>query len=132
MKRDMDLIRTLLLRLEALPIRAGGTAHIPPDAHEIAVDGKTPDEIEFHLKLLCDAGYIDVGGGGKPMEGISFRKLTWAGNDFLDTVRDPAIWHETKEGAKKAGGFSVDLLLALGKGLIKKKIQQHTGVEIEL
>ena len=54
------------------------------------------------------------------------------GNDCVDTVRDPAIWHETKEGAKKAGGFSVDLLLALGKGLIKKKSQQHTGVNIDL
>jgi hypothetical protein len=132
MKRDMDLIRTLLLKLEVLPVPVGAIVHITPDIKEISVDSKTPDEIEFHLELLCDAGFIDQGGGEGPMVGILFRKLTWAGDDFLDSVRDPVIWHETKEGAKKAGGFTVDLLVALAKGLIKKKLQQHTGVEIDL
>ncbi len=30
MKRDMDLIRELLLKLEALPMRMGGIVVIPP------------------------------------------------------------------------------------------------------
>jgi hypothetical protein len=132
MKLDMDLIRTLLLKLEVLPIPVGAIVHITPDIQEISVDGKTPDEMEFHLELLCDAGFIDQGDGAGPMVGILFRKLTWAGDDFLDSVRDPAIWHETKEGAKKAGGFTVDLLVALAKGLIRKKLQQHSGVDIDL
>ena len=131
MKRDMDLIRELMIKLESLPLRQGGIAHILPDSEEMAVAGKTPHEIEFHLGLLTDAGFIDEG-GVRPMEGIGFRKLTWRGNDFLDSVRDPVIWHETKEGLKKAGGFSVDLLIALGKGLIKRKIEQHTGIKLEL
>jgi hypothetical protein len=48
-----------------------------------------------------------------------FRRLTWFGHDFLDSVRDPAIWKATKEGAAKIGGFSVHLLGALAKGLIR-------------
>lgn len=65
-------------------------------------------------------------------------RMTWerptsaAMGDFLDTIRDPSIWRETKAGAKKAGGFSLDLLKALAKGLVKKKIEQHTGVELDL
>ena len=39
MKRDMDLVRELLLRLEALPIRRGGIVHILPTADEISVPG---------------------------------------------------------------------------------------------
>jgi hypothetical protein len=39
MKRDMDLIRELLLKLEALPMRPGGIVTIPSDAAEIAVPG---------------------------------------------------------------------------------------------
>jgi Hypothetical protein (DUF2513) len=55
-----------------------------------------------------------------------------AGHDFVDSVRDDSIWREAKDGAKKAGGFSLELLGALAKGLLKKKIEQHTGVEIDL
>jgi hypothetical protein len=31
---------------------------------------------------------------------------------------------------KKAGGFSLELLSALAKGLIKKKIEEHTGIQL--
>jgi hypothetical protein len=66
------------------------------------------------------------------MEGIGFRCLTPRGHDFLDSVRDPAIWHETKEGVKKAGGFTLELLGALAKGLVVKKIEHHTGIKLDL
>jgi hypothetical protein len=127
----MDLIRALLLKLEALPMRPGGTAHITAADEEVAVSGKTVDEIDYHLSQIEKSGYIDSGGVA-PMVGIGFRCLTWAGHNFVDSVRDDVIWHEAKEGAKKAGGFSLELLGALAKGLIKKKIEKHTGVEIDL
>lgn len=66
------------------------------------------------------------------MEGIGFRCLTWEGHNFLDSARDEGIWREAKEDATKAGGISLELIGALAKGLIKKKIEQHTGVEIDL
>jgi Hypothetical protein (DUF2513) len=131
MQRDMDLIRELLLRLEAIPIRAGGVVHITPDVDELSVPGKSADEIDYHLSLIEKAGLID-NGGMEPMVGIGFRALTWAGHDFLDSVRDPAIWRDTKEGARRAGGFSVELLTALAKGFIKKKIEQHTGINVDI
>jgi hypothetical protein len=31
---------------------------------------------------------------------------------------------------KKAGGFSLELLGDLAKGLLKKKIEDHTGVQL--
>lgn len=65
--------------------------------------------------------FIDPG-DYSPMGGIWFRKLTWSGYDFLDSVRDLAIWRETKEGVKKAGGFTVDIVVAVGKFLIKEKL----------
>ena len=42
MKRDMDLIRELLLKLEALPMRRGGIVSIAPDDEEITVPGMIP------------------------------------------------------------------------------------------
>lgn len=64
------------------------------------------------------------------MSGIGFRALTWAGHDFIDSVRDPETWAKTKKTAAGAGGFTVDLLKDLAKGLIKKKIEEHTGIKL--
>ena len=62
---------------------------------------------------------------GKLMNGIS-----WAGHDFIDSVRDPETWKKTKAGAAAAGGFTFDLVKDLAKGLVKKQIEKHTGIEL--
>ncbi len=129
MKRDMDLLRELLFRLEASPkIYAGRKS--------LSFEGRPDDEVTLHLKLLEDAGYIDRPPPARPVPGgagieIGMR-LTHAGYEFLDSVRDPAIWSETKAGARKVGGFSVDLLMALAKGFIKKRLEENTGIQIDL
>ncbi len=129
MQRNMDLIRELLLKLEALPLGLGGVVTISPDAEEIAVQGYDVNEIDYHLSLIREAGFIDEC-GARPMSGIGFRALTWAGHDFIDSVRDPETWAKTKKTAAGAGGFTVDLLKDLAKGLIKKKIEEHTGIKL--
>jgi hypothetical protein len=132
MQRDMDLVRELLLKLESLPMRPGAVVLISGNDAELAVPGHSADEIEYHLSLIREAGLVESPGSQLACGGISFRRLTWEGHNFLDSVRDPLIWRETKEGAKKAGGFSIDLLVALATGLIKKKIEEHTGVSVDL
>lgn len=129
MKRDMDLIRELLLKLEAIPMRQGDVFHIMPDDAEIRVEGFEPGAIEYNARLLVDAGLIDPG-TSRAMEGITFRSLTWAGHDFLDAIRDPEIWAKTKKGAAAAGGFTMDLLRDLATGFIKKQVEELTGVKI--
>ncbi|RQS57831.1 DUF2513 domain-containing protein [Burkholderia sp. Bp8963] len=58
MKREMDLIRELMLRLEALSVPLTGLKAI--DGHETAVqvDGYTAEQIDYHLLLLEQAGFI--------------------------------------------------------------------------
>jgi Hypothetical protein (DUF2513) len=123
------LIRELLLKLEALPMRRGGIVSIPPDDEDIAVPGYDAVQIDYHLSQIRKAGFIDEG-GNHPMAGIGFRCLTWEGHDFLDSVRDPEIWAKTKKGAEEAKGFTVDLLKDLAKGLVKKQIEEFTGVKL--
>lgn len=131
MRRDMDLIRELMLKLEALPIRAGGIYLISHEDEEVAVPGYDADAIAYHLDLILGAGLI-AGPDKQPIAGITFRGFTWEGHDFVDSVRDPEIWQKTEVALKQAGGFSLDLAKALAKGFIKKKIEQHTGVELDL
>lgn len=129
MKRDPELIRALLLKLEALPLRSGAIAHIRADDDEVAIEGYDPDQIDYHLRQLQGAGFLDDG-GLHPMRGIGFRSLTWQGHDFVDTVRDPEIWSKTKQGADAIRGWSIDTLKEIAKGIIKKQVEEYSGVKI--
>lgn len=133
MKRDMDLIRDILLEIEEgrriFEIRSASESAVLGLDDEGSMSREEAERWHYNLSLMHDAGLVDFrrsGGGAWFVEGI-----TWAGHDFLDSVRDPEIWEKTKEGAEKAGGFTLDVLGALAKGLIKQKIKQHTGVELE-
>lgn len=110
-------------------MESGETVIIDPDNEEVAVPGYDSDQIDYHLSLIYKAGFIDDG-GANTMDGIVFRSLTWEGHDFLDSVRDPEIWAKTKHGAEAAKGFTVDLLRDLAKGLLKKQIEEYTGIQL--
>lgn len=127
MKRDIDVIRKVLLALEKLD-------HLPNGYHDlrgqkaIHIEGVDCNEVSAHVEILLDAGLFNST-NSNPYWG-KFRSLTWEGHDFLDSVQDEQIWAETKKGAAAAGSFTFDILKALAKGFIKKKIKDHTGVEI--
>jgi len=129
MTRNMDLIRQLLLDLEAFEQRPGGVSHLTADS--FTIEGYDADQINYHLDLINEAGFIEAG-GMRPMVGIGFRSLTWAGHDFLDATRDHTVWQKTKETATRAGGFSVDLLLGIAKEVIKQNVAKLTGGAIGL
>lgn len=129
MKRDLDLIRELLLRLEAtnLQISEPMPQFVMPQT--LTEPGEDLDNITYHLHLLCDARFVEPYLlAGNRFIGVT--RLTWAGCDFLDSVRDEKIWRRTKEGAAKAGGFTVELLVDLAKGLLKKQVEEHTGIKL--
>jgi hypothetical protein len=133
MKRDMDLVRELLLKVE------GGVSTFEPIASDVAeILGVTPevsmsredaDKLRGHLELIEEAGFLEIetrGGGGV----YAIKRITWQGYEFLDSVRDPEIWAKTKKGAAAAGGFTVDLLKDLAIGFVKKQIEERTGVTL--
>ncbi|WP_210358969.1 DUF2513 domain-containing protein [Sphingomonas beigongshangi] len=133
-KRDMNVIRDLLLEIEGgrnvfhlLDQETADALGLPlPDASLSAEDVA---KLEYHLTLLAEAKFISLSrrsGGYWAIDGI-----TWEGHDFLDSVRDPRIWKLTKAGAEQAGGFSVEMLKALAKGILKTQVEKHSGIAIE-
>ncbi len=126
MKRDMDLIRELLLKLEALPLQPRDVAYIYSDL--VPVDGYDERQIDYHLQLLEQAGLIDTGGYGEGAgPGIAFSRLSWAGHDFLDAIRSPDVWDRTTRAATAAGGFTVELLMFAAKTYLEGKIKGVIG-----
>lgn len=127
MQREMDLIRLLLLKLEGMEQDAGSVGMYAYS--ELAIDGYTSDQVLYHLDLLLEAGLIDQGGNGAMSE-FMFKRLTWAGHDFVDSVRDDDVWQKSRKGALAAGGWSLELISDLAKGFIRKKASELTGVEL--
>jgi hypothetical protein len=134
MKRDMDLIRELMLKLEDLPVGPGDNVHILPanggllveDCSVVPVGNYSDHEIEYHLSLIEKAAFIEPTRHG-PAVGIMFRGLSWSGHDFLDSVRSPDVWDKTKQAVSTAGGFTVDLLVFAAKTYLEAKIKGLIG-----
>lgn len=124
MTLDKDLIREILLALEA-------DVSDPRHPVDLTIPGHTAREISYHVRLLAEAGFVKALDFGS-FDGDTWQpqRLTYSGHEFLDTVRDPEVWRETKEAAKKIGASSVQLLWELGKGLVKLKAQQHLGISL--
>ncbi|ARL86692.1 DUF2513 domain-containing protein [Burkholderia pseudomallei] len=122
MKRDMDLIRELMLKLESLPMEYGDNIHIAPDNSAVQVEGYSFDEIAYHLDLIVRAGFTERS-VSHPAIGFMFRGLSWSGHDFLDSVRSPDVWSNAKQVASAAGGFTVDLLVFAAKSYLEGKIK---------
>jgi hypothetical protein len=93
MKRDMDLVREILLAAEKAP--AGG------NSDELVIEGHNDDEITEHVRLLVDGGYIEatffLGGG----QSFLLQDMTWKGHDFLDAVRDQGVWPRRKRRSQR-------------------------------
>lgn len=112
MKRDMDKVRGVLLALEAH--NGPFLMHLKTPTLGGTEDGR--ETVEYIL-MLHSAGFLES-------SQRSVYRLSWAGHEFLDSVRDPEIWRQTKEGAGKVGAWSMKLLGELAVGFAKSKATQ--------
>lgn len=125
--RDPDMIRNLMLEMED-----GKEAYVhDPRGYEAKTEAGRADaqKLALHLELIQEERFVEFRHNMDMTWDVL--RITSRGHDFLDSVRDPAIWAKTKDGAKAAGGFTLELLGALAKGFLKKQIQDRTGVELE-
>lgn len=119
MKRDMDLIRTILLEIEKAEDR-----EIPINSVSIGdFDRKT---IRYHIDLLEDSGLAKVIkhtiqlGRTKQPTFINLR-LSWEGHEFLDAARDDNVWAKAKVVLVKMSGLPFEVLQALLIDYVKDK-----------
>lgn len=116
MRRDSDLIRAILLAIEA------------DDRCEVLrlprIEGFSREAIHFHVRLLIEKGLLH---SALPDRSASqpwlCLRLTWEGYDFVDAIRDPAAWRSVKRAAKKVGSWSIETLAAIAKNMIVAKIE---------
>jgi hypothetical protein len=117
MKRDMELVRALLARIEDDERLNGADAY---GANEFEMPGHSVEEVGYHVLLLHDAGFIQ--GNTETPSAPMIERLTWDGCEFLDDTRNPEVWAVVTRTAKNLGGVGIGLLWELAKAELKKKL----------
>ena len=120
MKRDMDLIRAILLKTET------DTHGFAPQT-QMEIPNYTQEEINYHIFLLGQAGLatvIDLTDFSDQTKSPEARiiNLTWQGYEFLDLARENHTWNTAKDTINKIGGASLQVLIAVLTGIINKKL----------
>lgn len=117
MKRDIGLIKTILLELEKRQ---------ESKPSKIKIDGYKDKIVDEHLILLNEAGYID--GTDKTYGSDRFHpsRLTWEGHEFLDAIRDKTRWEKIKEYDKEHK-LTFEAIKMFAIALIQAGIKATTG-----
>lgn len=119
MKRDMELIRQILLRIEET------------DDIQLLFDENSERHslIQYHLLQLREAELIaglvvvECDNGVLVTQIVSKPRLTWTGHEFLDTARDETIWNQAKERVgKSVGTVAMSVLSALLIEISKRQL----------
>lgn len=126
MKRDMELVRLVLLKVED----EGETPDTWIEEFSVAGYEEAPDAVAYHVWLLSEAGMLLAEQTPTNEFVMEPKCLTWAGHEFLDTIRDPEVWRQTKEGAKSAGGVGMELLWDIAKAYARGKVQETLGLDL--
>jgi len=103
MKRDMNLIRELLLQLEE------SKAEVYVSNLEVA--GYSDEEIAYNAYMMIDGGLAEGKqsketnqmGDSRPVA-VTLTNLTWEGHEFFDSIKNDTVWNNTLNYLKEKGG----------------------------
>lgn len=120
MKRDIDLIRKLLIHLEEKPN--------DKIIMELELDGHDKNDVMYHFILMDQAGLIRCEREVSSTTSDRIIKvypfsLTWQGHEFLEASRNEKTWNKAKALIKsKSGAISFDVLKALLISMAKETV----------
>ncbi len=118
MKRDIELIKLILEHFEN---KADWKVE-----KDLEINGYERQLVSYHVDIMYEAGLIN----GEVLSSINGRiydvlpfRLTWAGHEFLDNIRDKSRWNKIKEILKdKGGSFSFELIKTLASKIAEQQL----------
>ncbi|MFJ9462138.1 DUF2513 domain-containing protein [Viridibacillus arvi] len=120
MKRDMELVRELLILIEENT--NPGELIIPGNMDRITVAG--------HLKIMDQAGLVENHTRWASDEPFWINAgLTWEGHDYLDAIRNDTVWNNVKEKTKEKGFQLAELSFGVLKEYAKSEMKNLLGLQ---
>lgn len=123
-KRDMELVRKILLAVQAREDTRG---------EPVTIDGYEPHIVARHVEMLVDAGMLQ---GYQPPVGrshagkMAITDMSWAGHDFLAAMENKGVWAKLKGSfsAAELAGMPLDVMKDVGVGLLKEWAKSRVGL----
>jgi len=115
MKRDMELIRQILLSVE--------------EHDDVKVDCDD-EKLAYHLLLLAEQQFLRgvavqecLNGPPVVQRTMSYVRLSSKGHDFLDAIRDDSVWKKTREKMATVGGsVTMEVVLAIATKFVLDRL----------
>lgn len=123
MKRDMDLVRAILIATRNLPPREV--------IEDMTIPGYDEATVNEHVALLVEAGLVIAEPSqlctGR-IEPYSVHRLTWAGHDFIDLALNDNVWKKLTDAlGNQAMTVSFELMKALLAAIAAKMLNAYLG-----
>ncbi len=120
MKLKKECVRDLLLYFEKKL-----TYENEIQANGITLKKYTKDDIIYTCDKLLEAGLINAKKekwiiSNQPI--ITVSSITTNGHRFLDSIRSPEIWRETKSKLKSLGSVSIEIISQVAASVITGKL----------
>lgn len=82
--------------------------------------------ISLHIDLLCDAGLIEVMGTlvEDGLKDFDITRLTLAGYEYLDAIRNIKVWSRVKKTIDFVGGATLDII----KQVAIRELNKELGI----
>lgn len=124
MKRDMELVRKILLFIED---HHEGTSLI-----NLKLDGYDKTTVAEHCKIMFDYGLLEhfkpYPADNDPYNMFAVGGLTWEGFDYLDKIRDDSMWGLVKNKLKEHGlPVLIDTVKSIASAYIQAKVNEAIG-----
>jgi len=117
MKRDMEIIRQILLNVEDDKYAYGERVHL---------DGVSDRICALHVALIFDAGLAEgrlIQSDSVGIAAAMIFRLTSAGHDFCDGIRQDTIWNKAREHILKPGAsYGLSILVEYVKLQVHQRV----------
>lgn len=119
MKRDMELIRKIVLILDSDEVQTAITG----------IKDVDPNVFGYHARLLIDAGLAE--GGGYTTTTFKYTgqltRLTWEGHEYAELMRDDSVWMKFRTGVLDTGK---SFTLGLAKEYLTSLAREKLGLDL--
>lgn len=123
MRLNHECVRDILLTMESLDY--GEILKLRDYKNKPLLAKYSEEDFVYTVKKLKEADYVSASiapGIQGTFLRFSVDSVTWLGHQFLDTVRDNAVWEETKSITSKVAGVSLSILSDVAKDVLKKAL----------
>lgn len=125
MKRDLDLVRSILMYVE--------NADDEVDADDMATERWPIETVAYHVRLMAHHGLLDVSQDVRDMNGgtieLTVAGITWDGQDYLDSIREPKVWGRVKKTlAGTVGSTTLDVVRQTASMVALAMVREGLGI----